>query len=74
MKWRLEASRLLVYRTAWMEAAIAKMAIPEIRVANSLDAVQVHGGYGYMHEFEVERVLRDSIAATIRAGSTTFFS
>jgi alkylation response protein AidB-like acyl-CoA dehydrogenase len=79
MKWRLEASRLLVYRAAWMkqkgiparmEAAIAKLVMSETRVANSLDAVQIHGGYGYMREFEVERVLRDSIAATIGAGST----
>jgi len=79
MKWRLEASRLLVYRAGWMkqkgiparmEAAIAKLAISETRVANALDAVQIHGGYGYMREFEVERVLRDSIAATIGAGST----
>lgn len=79
MKWRLEASRLLVYRAAWMkqqgiparmEAAIAKLAISETRVANALDAVQIHGGYGYMREFEVERVLRDSIAATIGAGTS----
>jgi len=79
MKWRLEASRLLVYRAGWMkqkgiparmEAAIAKLAISETRVANALDAVQIHGGYGYMREFEVERILRDSIAATIGAGST----
>jgi len=79
MKWRLEASRLLVYRAGWMkqkgiparmEAAIAKLAISETRVANALDAVQIHGGYGYMREFEVERVLRDSIAASIGAGST----
>lgn len=79
MKWRLEASRLLVYQAGWMkqkgiparmEAAIAKLAISETRVANALDAVQIHGGYGYMREFEVERILRDSIAATIGAGST----
>lgn len=79
MKWRLEASRLLVYRAGWMkqkgiparmEAAIAKLAISETRLHNALDAVQIHGGYGYMREFEVERILRDSIAATIGAGST----
>lgn len=79
MKWRLEASRLLVYRAGWMkqkgiparmEAAIAKLAISETRLDNALDAVQIHGGYGYMREFEVERILRDSVAATIGAGST----
>ena len=79
MKMRLESARLLVYRAAWMkekgisapiEAAIAKLAISETRVANALDAVQIHGGYGYMREFEVERVLRDSIAATIGAGTS----
>jgi alkylation response protein AidB-like acyl-CoA dehydrogenase len=79
MKWRLEGSRLLVYRAAWMkhkgipariEAAVAKLAITETAKANALDAVQLHGGYGYMREFEVERVLRDCMAATIGAGST----
>jgi hypothetical protein len=79
MKCRLESSRLLVYRAGWMkqkqiparmEAAIAKLTISETRVANALDAIQIHGGYGYMREFEVERILRDSIAATIGAGST----
>ena len=79
MKMRLESARLLVYQAAWMkekgipapmEAAIAKLAISETRVANALDAVQIHGGYGYMREFEVERVLRDSIAATIGAGTS----
>ena len=79
MKWRLEGSRLLVYRAGWMkqkgiparmEAAIAKLAISETRLDNALDAVQIHGGYGYMREFEVERILRDSVAATIGAGST----
>ena len=79
MKWRLEGSRLLVYRAGWMkqkgiparmESAIAKLAISETRLDNALDAVQIHGGYGYMREFEVERILRDSVAATIGAGST----
>jgi butyryl-CoA dehydrogenase len=55
---------------ARMEAAIAKLTISETRVANALDAIQIHGGYGYMREYEVERILRDSIAATIGAGST----
>jgi alkylation response protein AidB-like acyl-CoA dehydrogenase len=39
-------------------------------VQSALDAVQVHGGYGYMREFEVERELRDVVASTIGAGTS----
>jgi alkylation response protein AidB-like acyl-CoA dehydrogenase len=39
-------------------------------VQAALDAVQVHGGNGYMVEFEVERTLRDAIAGTIYSGTS----
>jgi alkylation response protein AidB-like acyl-CoA dehydrogenase len=80
MKVRLETSRLLLYRAAWqlsqtpeggaVEAAMAKLYISESAVASALDAVQVHGGYGYMQDFHVEQQLRDSIGGTLYSGTS----
>ncbi len=79
MKVRLETAKLLLYRAAWtqankgenaMEAAIAKVYISEAAVQSALDAIQVHGGYGYMKEFEVERELRDSIGGKLYSGTS----
>src|SRR5690606_6993008 len=70
MKVRLETARLLLYKVAWlkamgksavMEAAMAKLYISECFVQSSMDAIRIHGGYGYMSEFEVERDLRDAM-------------
>jgi alkylation response protein AidB-like acyl-CoA dehydrogenase len=79
MKVRLEAARWLVYRVAWLkqqgksavlDAAIAKLAASESLIQTCLDAIQIHGGYGYMTEFGVERDLRDSISGTIYSGTS----
>jgi alkylation response protein AidB-like acyl-CoA dehydrogenase len=79
MKVRLETARLLLYKVAWLkkngqpaaqEAALAKLYLSECFVQSSLDAVRVHGGYGYMTEFEVERDLRDSVGGTIYSGTS----
>lgn len=79
MKVRLETARLILYKVAWlkkmgkptnMEAAIAKLYLSECFVASSLDAIRIHGGYGYMTEFEVERNLRDSIGGTLYSGTS----
>jgi alkylation response protein AidB-like acyl-CoA dehydrogenase len=79
MKVRLETARLLLYKVAWlkksgksavMEAAIAKLYLSECFVQSSLDAIRVHGGYGYMTEFEVERDLRDSIGGILYSGTS----
>jgi alkylation response protein AidB-like acyl-CoA dehydrogenase len=79
MKLRLETSRALLYRAGWMkgrgrsiflEAALAKLHISESWVASAQDAVQVHGGYGYMAEYEVERELRDAIASRLYSGTS----
>lgn len=79
MKVRLETARLLVYKVGWLkrhgkqaalEAAMAKLYVSECAVQSNLDAVQIHGGYGYMTEFELERELRDSIAGTIYSGTS----
>jgi alkylation response protein AidB-like acyl-CoA dehydrogenase len=79
MKVRLETARLLLYKVAWakksgknavMDAAIAKLYLSESFVQSSMDALRVHGGYGYMTEFEVERDLRDSIGGVIYSGTS----
>jgi hypothetical protein len=53
-----------------MEAAMAKLYISESAVASALDAVQLHGGYGYMQDFHVEQQLRDSIGGTLYSGTS----
>jgi alkylation response protein AidB-like acyl-CoA dehydrogenase len=79
MYLRLEAARLLVYHAAWLgqqgkpvvaEAAAAKLFTSEAWVATSLDAIQVHGAYGYMTESGIERDLRDAVAGTIYSGTS----
>jgi alkylation response protein AidB-like acyl-CoA dehydrogenase len=78
MKVRLETCRPLVYRIGWLkdqkrsafqEAAIAKLHVSECFVKSSLDAIQTFGGYGYMTEQEVERDLRDAVGSTIYSGT-----
>jgi alkylation response protein AidB-like acyl-CoA dehydrogenase len=78
MATELDAARLLVWRAAWMqdqgrkttaESSIAKYyaARATMRACNS--AVQIHGGYGYTREFDVERYLRDAKLAEIGEGT-----
>jgi alkylation response protein AidB-like acyl-CoA dehydrogenase len=79
MKIAVEASRALVLQTGWLmdhgfdtttEAAVAKAFVSEASVRTHLNAVQVHGGYGYLTEFELERALRDAIGGTIYSGTS----
>jgi len=79
MKVRLETARLILYKVAWlkqtqgragMEAAIAKLYLSESLIQSCLDAIQIHGGYGYTSEFEIERDLRDSISSTLYSGTS----
>jgi alkylation response protein AidB-like acyl-CoA dehydrogenase len=79
MKLRLETSRALLYQAGWMktrgrsiflEAALAKLHISESWVACAQDALQIHGGYGYMTEYEVERELRDAMASRLYSGTS----
>jgi alkylation response protein AidB-like acyl-CoA dehydrogenase len=76
---RLEAARLLIYRTAWLkqqgrsapaEAAAAKLFTSEAWVRSSQDAIQTHGALGYMKEAGIERDLRDAVASTIYSGTS----
>ncbi len=79
MKLRLETSRLLLYKVAWlkdegksamMEAAMLKLHLGESFVQSSLDAVRTRGGNGFLTEFEVERDLRDSVGGVLYAGTS----
>jgi alkylation response protein AidB-like acyl-CoA dehydrogenase len=79
MKVRIELSRLMLHKVAWLkgqgqrahlESAIAKLFLSESYVQSSLDAIQIHGGYGYMTEFEIERSLRDAVAGNIYSGTS----
>jgi alkylation response protein AidB-like acyl-CoA dehydrogenase len=79
MSTRLEAARLLVYRAAILcdsgrpfsqEAAMAKLFASEAAMFATEEAVQIHGGYGYLSEFAVERHYRDAKLCTIGEGTS----
>jgi short-chain 2-methylacyl-CoA dehydrogenase len=79
MKVAVETGRLATYRAAWLrdrgrpfttEAAIAKLYASEAAVTAAREAVQVHGGYGYMEEFPVARYYRDSKVLEIGEGTS----
>jgi alkylation response protein AidB-like acyl-CoA dehydrogenase len=79
MKVAVDAGRALALRVGWLmdqgrdttlESAIAKLFISEANVRTHLDAVQIHGGYGYATEFEIERALRDAVGGRIYSGTS----
>lgn len=79
MKMRIELGALMLHKVAWlkaqgkrapMEAAMAKLFVSESYVQNSLDAIQIHGGYGFMTECGIERHLRDAVASKIYSGTS----
>ena len=79
MKVRLETSRLLVYKVAWLNdkgrntfqfSAIAKLSVSESQVQNSLSAMRIHGGHGYTTELGIERQLRDAVGGLFTSGTS----
>ena len=79
MKLRVETSRLLLYRLAWqrstgrptrLDSALAKLHLSESFVASSLDALQIHGGRGYLTENGLEAEVRDALASRIYSGTS----
>jgi alkylation response protein AidB-like acyl-CoA dehydrogenase len=79
MAVRLETSRLLIYRLAWRrgekkrplyDSALAKLHVSESLVQSSLDALQVHGGAGYLVETGLERDVRDAVGSRIYSGTS----
>jgi alkylation response protein AidB-like acyl-CoA dehydrogenase len=79
MATRIDAARLMTYRAAWLkdggkpystEAAMAKLYASEVARDVTNDAIQVHGGYGYVTEYKVERYLRDAKLTEIGEGTS----
>lgn len=79
MAMEVELSRNMVLKAAWLkdngkpyskEAAFAKLFATETAVRAANEAIQIHGGYGYMREYEVERYLRDAKLLVIGEGTS----
>lgn len=79
MATKVEAAKLLVYKAAMaketqkvysMEAAQAKLYAAEVAMEVTTKAVQLHGGYGYIREYEVERMMRDAKITEIYEGTS----
>lgn len=79
MKVRLDTCRPLVYRIGWLkerkkpamlEAAVAKLYVSEALINSCRDALQIHGGYGYMVEQGIERELRDALGSSLYSGTS----
>lgn len=79
MKLRLETARLLLYKVAWLkktqgqcplEAALAKLYLSEAWLASCQDAIRIHGGYGFMTEYELERDVRDAFGGVLYSGTS----
>ncbi len=78
-KTQLDAAALLTYRAAWLadqgrpftaEASMAKLFASEVATKVCNDSLQIHGGYGYTREFEIERHLRDVKLCEIGEGTS----
>ena len=79
MAMKIDAARLLMLRAAALrdagrehktESAMAKLFASEMAVEVALEAIQIHGGYGYVKDYPVERALRDSKLGTIGEGTS----
>ncbi len=79
MAMKVDTAKLLTFRAAalkdsgkkyYKEAAMAKLYSSKIAVECALDAIQIHGGYGYVREYLVERYLRDSKITEIYEGTS----
>lgn len=79
MKLRLELARLITYKAAWgktnsknsvIDASLANLYLGDAFVESSLDAIKIHGGRGYLTEYEIERDLRDAVAGPVYGGTS----
>ncbi|OQY04823.1 MAG: acyl-CoA dehydrogenase [Bacteroidetes bacterium 4572_117] len=79
MEASIEAARLLVLKAAWLKdekkdfthaSAIAKLVAAETAMKVTTEAVQIHGGYGYVKEYHVERLMRDAKLTQIYEGTS----
>ncbi len=79
MATEIEAARLLCLKAAWMKdngqnydraSAMAKLYASEVAMKTTVEAIQVHGGYGYVKEYHVERLMRDAKITQIYEGTS----
>jgi alkylation response protein AidB-like acyl-CoA dehydrogenase len=75
----IEAARMMVHKAAWdkdnkrnydTSGAMAKLYASEVAMRHTVEAVQVHGGYGYVKEYHVERLMRDAKITQIYEGTS----
>lgn len=79
MATEIEAARLMCLKAAWLkdqgenfdkESAMAKLFASDVAMKTTVEAVQVHGGYGYVKEYHVERLMRDAKITQIYEGTS----
>lgn len=79
MATQIEAARLLTLRAAWlkdqglnydMASSMAKLYASKVAMDTTVEAVQIHGGYGYVKEYHVERLMRDAKITQIYEGTS----
>lgn len=79
MAAEIEAARLMVYRAAWFKdqgldysvaSSMAKLIASDVAMRHTVEAVQIHGGYGFVKEYHVERLMRDAKITQIYEGTT----
>ena len=79
MATEIEAAKMMVYRAAWLKdngmpydqaSAMAKLFASDVAQKVSTEAVQIHGGYGYVKEYHVERLMRDAKITQIYEGTS----
>ena len=79
MLTEIEAARLLCLKSAWLkdnkmnfdkESAMAKVFASEVAMKTTTEAVQIHGGYGFVKEYHVERLMRDAKITQIYEGTS----
>lgn len=79
MATEIEAARLLCMKAAWMKdqglnydraSSMAKLFASEVAMKTAIEAVQIHGGYGYVKEYHVERMMRDAKITQIYEGTS----
>src|SRR5690606_6733313 len=79
MDTQIEAAKMLVYKSAWLKdkqkpyakaSAMAKLFASETAMNVTIEAVQIHGGHGYVKEYHVERLMRDAKITQIYEGTS----
>jgi alkylation response protein AidB-like acyl-CoA dehydrogenase len=79
MATEIDAARLLVHKAAWQKdqgkdysqaSSMAKLFASEVAMKTTVEAVQIHGGYGYVKEFHVERLMRDAKITQLYEGTS----